>query len=72
MNSDPGYVYVPYIIKDVVENYKRKKRVDKINSIFDLDLKIETEVFIPKKSISSRYSIGSINKKYYEVINTQK
>lgn len=65
---DSGYILAPYIIQtstpQVVEVFGRnKKRMKKISNIFDLRLNID--IFSPKKSIASRYGSIKINNTYY-------
>jgi hypothetical protein len=72
-NLDPGYVFAPYILQTTTtpiiidggdKSYLRKSR---INRLLDLGFEItSSNSFMPKKLISSRYSVATINTNYYK------
>lgn len=68
---DPGYIFVPYIIQTtsnpiIIDSDKSYIRKMKINKIFNKGFIIDSsKTFQPKKSISSRYSVATINTNYY-------
>jgi hypothetical protein len=75
---EPGYIYAPYIpitTSQVIMEYGYKKntsRKRKINNIFELDLDIKDDVFLPSKPIMSRYSKKIINNNFYQTIEIKK
>jgi len=70
-NLDPGYVFVPYLLQTttpiIIDGDKSYLRKSRINRLFDLGFEItSSNSFMPKKSISSRYSVSTINTNYYK------
>ena len=69
-NLEPGYVFAPYIpitvtVDSSTRRYIRRRKIRKILNLKDDD---SLDVFLPNKSIMSRYSKKIINNKYYGVI----
>ena len=71
-NLEPGYVFAPYIMVTssnfyVPEN-KKFNRMRKINKIYKKDREIKGDIFLPSKSISSRYAKKIVNNNFYGVL----
>jgi len=70
-NLEPGYVFAPYIMVTsnvyVPEN-KKFTRMRKINKIYKKDREIKGDIFLPSKSISSRYAKKIVNNNFYGVL----
>ena len=69
-NLEPSYVFAPYIPMSVTvdSSTRRYIRRGKIRKILNLKDDDSLDVFLPNKSIMSRYSKKIINNKYYGVI----
>lgn len=69
--TETGYIWVPYLIQSsvtpiIINSDKSYIRKMKINKIFNKGFIIDSsKTFQPKKSISSRYSVATINTNYY-------
>ena len=67
---EPGYVFAPYIVVDCTPiidfSLKNRIRKNKINKIYNLGLDPDS---FTSKSITSRYSTTTINKKFYRKIS---
>lgn len=66
--SEPGYVFLPHIMVQTISeiSFNNRIRKDKINKIYNLGL--ETDYFLPSKSLTSRYTTKNINSNYYEKV----
>jgi hypothetical protein len=69
-NLESGYVFVPYIIQTsnpiiIDGNLKQNIRRMKINKIYKLNREIKDSQFSPKMSVKSRYSVTSVNSKFF-------